>query len=124
MFRKNTQVIADLRARVRFVIDERDDARADARQFLSAVKLTAARNLRLTDKLTAALARTVRQQTRIVRLVHTVARLRQEVAAETRRADLLQARLDDAVGITSPAVDAGAMWQQHRTDKPTPKAAS
>ncbi|WP_097866534.1 hypothetical protein [Streptomyces sp. rh34] len=50
----------------------------------------------------------------------TLAQLREaraQLAAETRRADRLQDRLDDACGITTPAVDAGAMWQQNRTDK-------
>lgn len=44
---------------------------------------------------------------------------RRQRDAETRRADRLQARLDDACGITTPAVDAGSMWQQTRTDKTT-----
>lgn len=42
-------------------------------------------------------------------------------AAETRRADRLQARLDDALGLTTAAVEAGAEWQQRRHDK-TPGA--
>ncbi|MER6235908.1 hypothetical protein ABT185_07505 [Streptomyces clavifer] len=46
-----------------------------------------------------------------------LAAVRLQLTAETRRADRLQARLDDACGITTPAVEAGAMWQQNRTDK-------
>jgi DNA repair exonuclease SbcCD ATPase subunit len=43
-------------------------------------------------------------------------RLAKELAAEKRRGDRLQERLDDAVGLNSPAVDAGRHWQQNRPD--------
>ncbi len=43
---------------------------------------------------------------------------RSQLAAETRRADRLQDRLDDACGIRQPAVEAGAMWQHRRSDRP------
>ncbi|MFE2712309.1 hypothetical protein ACFXKI_10030 [Streptomyces mirabilis] len=44
--------------------------------------------------------------------------------AEKRRADGLQAQLDDALGLNAPAVDAGSSWQDRREqrmkfDKPT-----
>ena len=61
---------------------------------------------------------------RIKRLREAVAKARGEAATETRRADLLQSRLDDAVGLNHPAVAAGDGWQARRQqrmtfDKPT-----
>ncbi|WP_199572677.1 hypothetical protein [Streptomyces murinus] len=37
--------------------------------------------------------------------------------AEKKRADRLQERLDDALGLNTHAVVAGAMWRDRRTDK-------
>lgn len=37
-----------------------------------------------------------------------------------RRVKQLQARLDDALGLNDPAVEAGQHWQARRTDKPHP----
>jgi chromosome segregation ATPase len=59
---------------------------------------------------TAALAR------RVDRLRRIVSRLLVEHRAEKRRADRLQARLDDAVGLTDPRVEDGRNWQQTRQD--------
>ncbi|SCK20373.1 hypothetical protein YUYDRAFT_02125 [Streptomyces sp. ScaeMP-e48] len=120
--RRNRQQLADLRARVESLVEQRDAACKDAAAFLSAAKRTAARNVHLSDQLEAVktpglLRDAITYTGRIARLAHAVARLRQALAAETRRADRLQARLDDTWGISSPAVDAGARWQQTRTDK-------
>lgn len=68
----------------------------------------------------AALANCRRLAEQVAAPDETLAQLREAralLAAETRRADRLQARLDDTCGITTPAVDAGATWQQNRTDK-------
>lgn len=48
----------------------------------------------------------------------TVASLTADLAAAERRADRLQAAYDNAVGLDDPAPDAGAQWQERRTDKP------
>lgn len=45
-----------------------------------------------------------------------VASLSEAKRRAERDADRLQARLDDALGLTSPAVEAGANWQKHRQD--------
>lgn len=50
-------------------------------------------------------------------------RLQQTASAEhaahlERQVTRLQARLDDATGLNHPAVEAGALWQQRRDDKP------
>ncbi|MFE2073668.1 hypothetical protein [Streptomyces misionensis] len=37
--------------------------------------------------------------------------------AEKKRADRLQERLDDALGLNTPAVAAGTAWRDRRTDK-------
>ncbi|MFR9796175.1 hypothetical protein ACL02U_09765 [Streptomyces sp. MS06] len=53
-----------------------------------------------------------------------VARLREQVGvliaernAERKRADGLQARLDDALGLNTSAMAEGAKWQSRREDK-------
>ncbi|MEV7491457.1 hypothetical protein AB0O08_11955 [Streptomyces anulatus] len=69
----------------------------------------------------AALANARRLAEQVAAPDETLAQLREaraQLAAETRRADRLQARLDDACGITQPAVDAGSMWQHRRSDRP------
>jgi hypothetical protein len=63
---------------------------------------------------------------RIARLQKAVARGRVEAASERRRADGLQARLDDAVGLNTPKIAAGSDWQDRREtrmqyDPPTSK---
>lgn len=80
--------------RIQDLVDQRDQARADAAAHLNAAKRTAGRSLHLETRL----------------------------AAETARANRLQARLDDATSLNSPAVDAGALWQSRRGDKPKPTA--
>ncbi|WP_405676727.1 hypothetical protein OG292_19095 [Streptomyces sp. NBC_01511] len=84
--------IAELEARVERLVEQRDEARENAAAHLGASKRTSGYNARLTD----------------------------ELSAQARRADQLQQRLDDAVGINTPDVDSGALWQQRRTDKPKP----
>ncbi|TGZ14688.1 hypothetical protein DV517_61710 [Streptomyces sp. S816] len=54
---------------------------------------------------------------RLTRAVRACARYRAALTVETRRADRLQARLDDALGLNAHAVVAGAMWRDRRTDK-------
>ncbi|MFD3641006.1 TCP-1/cpn60 chaperonin family protein [Streptomyces griseus] len=120
--RRLRQRITDLTALVERLVDERDTARQDAADYLGAAKRTAERNVHLSERLEAArrpapLRDALTYTGRIARLAHAVARLRQALATETRRADQLQARLDDACGITKPAVDAGAMWQHRRSDR-------
>lgn len=57
-----------------------------------------------------------RLERRVARLRQVAARLLAGLATETRRADLLQARLDDACGLNSSAVLDGERWQQTRHD--------
>lgn len=45
------------------------------------------------------------------------ARILTALHAETRRADHLQGRLDDLLGLNRPPVKAGADWQKRRDDK-------
>ncbi|MEU0978504.1 hypothetical protein ABZ488_04740 [Streptomyces griseus] len=120
--RRYRQRIADLTARIETLVEQRDAAEENAADYLGAAKRTAERNVHLSEQLEAArrlapLRDALTYTGRIARLAHAVARLRQALAAETRRADQLQARLDDACGITKPAVDAGAMWQHRRSDR-------
>lgn len=54
---------------------------------------------------------------RLARALRACTRYRAALTAETRRADRLQARLDDACGLDDPAVTAGRHWQSARHDK-------
>ncbi|MGW6598470.1 hypothetical protein [Streptomyces sp. NPDC055036] len=121
----------NMRAQIEQLVDQRDDARRDAAAHLSAARRTAARNTHLTEQLQDerdeglgdSITDAIGYERRIVRLTRAVARLSAALTTQTRRADRLQQRLDDAVGITSPNVDSGALWQQRRSDKPTTKGA-
>ncbi|MGP3752173.1 hypothetical protein [Streptomyces sp. IBSNAI001] len=104
------------------VLEQRDEAERQARAARVSMKLAAGQFTDTDDALgRARLARirdAVAYRRRITRLVRTVARYRAALTTETRRADRLQAAYDNAVGIDHPDVDAGAQWQQRRTDKP------
>lgn len=87
------------RSRYEQVIDQRDDARKEAANHVC----------------------------KIVELCNEIDALRDQYAAaragaeaEKRRADQIQARLDDACGFNHPAVEAGQHWQERRLDKPRP----
>lgn len=58
---------------------------------------------------------------RVTRLRRVGVRILAAYAAEKKRADRLQARLDDACGLDHPAVAEGAAWQARRHDKPRPR---
>ncbi|WP_326811678.1 hypothetical protein [Streptomyces scopuliridis] len=73
-----------------------------------------------TEDLADSISESISYLRRIARLARAVLRLSAALTAEKRRADRLQQRLDAALGLDSPAVAAGALWQQHRTDKPKP----
>lgn len=113
---------AALQADYARVLEQRDDARREARAALAASHLAAGQFTNSDDALhrsrLARLRDAVAHRQRIERLARTVVRLRQALTAETRRADRLQARLDNAVGLDDPALDLGAHWQQRRSDKP------
>ncbi|MFE4535638.1 hypothetical protein ACFRKB_11220 [Streptomyces scopuliridis] len=120
--------LAAMRTRIEQLAEQRDEARTDAAAHLGAAKRTAVRNQHLTEQLQDvraedlgdSIADAIGYERRIVRLTRAVARLSAALTTQTRRADRLQQRLDDAVGITSPAVDSGDLWQQRRSDKPLP----
>ena len=70
-----------------------------------------------------------RQADRIARLCRAVTKARAEAAEDKRRADHLQARWDDLLGLNTPAIDKGASWQDRREqrmrfDKPTTEEAT
>ncbi|MFJ9214270.1 hypothetical protein [Streptomyces sp. NPDC102264] len=117
-----------MRTQIEQLVDQRDEARRDAAAHLGAARRTAARNTHLTEQLQDARAEdlgdsitdAIGYERRIVRMARAVARLSAALTAEARRADRLQQRLDSALGLDSPAIADGALWQQHRTDKPKP----
>jgi hypothetical protein len=54
---------------------------------------------------------------RLTRALRACARYRAALAAETRRADRLQRRLDDLLGLNTPAITLGETWQDRRDQK-------
>lgn len=58
-----------------------------------------------------------RLERRVARLLKVIARLYARGHAEKVRADHLQRRLDQALGLDQTAVMAGAAWQERRDDK-------
>jgi hypothetical protein len=104
------------------VLEQRDEARRDARAALAASHLAAGQFTDTDEALDrvrlAKIRDAVTYRRRITRLLRTVAAYRSALTAETRRADRLQKAYDSAVGLDAPALDLGAQWQQRRTDKP------
>jgi hypothetical protein len=58
-----------------------------------------------------------RLERRVSRLLAVAGRLFLTRRAEQQRADHLQQRLDDALGLNSAAVALGSSWQSRRDDK-------
>ncbi|MFH9072733.1 hypothetical protein [Streptomyces alboflavus] len=90
---------------------ERDAARAEAAAQRAAAVRTAGRNTALAERIERLLAAEGAhdadiegQADRIDRLVRACARYRADLARAARDNALLQARLDDACGVTAPAV--------------------
>lgn len=106
------------------VLEQRDDARRQARAALTATHLAAGQytdtDAALDRVRLARLRDAVAYRRRITRLVRTIARYRTALTAETRRADRLQAAYDNATSLANPALDLGAHWQERRTDRPRP----
>lgn len=117
MFGSKNRRIADLQARVQQLIEERDEAREDAADFKSAAVRTAGRNTVLAKAEAAHDADLDHMADRIDRVLRACARYRAAHAAERRRADRLQHRLDDALGLNHPAITDGRNWQHTRQDK-------
>jgi chromosome segregation ATPase len=115
---------AALRAQLAQVCQERDTARSERNAFRAAAKEAAGqfaaadaanqrlsgRNLELSRRLAAdsGPSRADQLQQRVDRLRRIVSRLLAERRAEKRRADHLQRRLDDAMGLNTSAVLDGA----------------
>lgn len=124
MWGRKQQRIAELAARVEQLAEERDAARADIAALQGATVRVAGRNTLLTEqneRLTAAEQRHDADLdatlARVDRALRGCARYRAALAAETRRADQLQARLDDYLGLNSAEVTDGRRWQLTREDK-------
>jgi len=100
--------------------DEVEDKRRRLARWLAeadaANRRLAARNLELGNRISA-FAESDPEYA--AQLEQQVARLTAEVAAETKRADRLQARLDDAVGLTPSGIQDSGRWQPgYQTPKP------
>ncbi|MFJ9037418.1 hypothetical protein ACIRF8_12625 [Streptomyces sp. NPDC102406] len=125
MWGRKQQRIAELVARVEQLVEERDAARADAAALRGTAVRVAGRNTQLTEqnqRLTVAHAQHDADidatLARVDRALRGCARYRAALATEARRADQLQARLDDALGLNTPGVERGQLWQTSRQDKP------
>lgn len=93
------------------------EAREAAAAHLAAAVRTAGRNNRLTRSEAQHDANLDAMAARIDRALRGCVRYRAAHAAERRRADQLQARLDDATGLNSAGVADGRHWQATRQDK-------
>lgn len=119
--------------RTRALYEEQAEKTRDAERDRDASVAVSARTARLHAEADAALTRVngrnrrlaellvdedrvPRRRLRIARMA--AARLLIAYVAEKRRADLLQLRLDDAVGLNHPGIREGAGWQRRRQDKP------
>lgn len=136
--RRHEHEINALKGRLAQAIEQRDSARSERQAFRSAAQ-TASRQFADADAATRRLhdrveelkkrldARpadgtkdTARLENRITRLRKIVSRLLEERRTATRRADRLQARLDDAVGLPprGPIVDSSAWQPGYQPPKP------
>lgn len=138
--RRHKRVVDDLRAQLTRAIEQRDNARSERNAFRSAAQ-TASRQFADADAATkrlhgrveelkrllaqrpaASTDDTARLENRIKRLRKIVSRLLDERTAETRRADRLQARLDDACGLPARGpIQDSSIWQPGY-QPPRPKA--
>lgn len=105
---------ADLQARAERLAHLLGEARKEA----AAWKSSAIRTADLYDATTADTENAGQLEGRLARALRACARYRADNARLERREQHLQQRLDDAVGLTSPAFDRGTHWQTRRADKP------
>lgn len=89
---------------------QRTAAKTAARQFDDAGSVIAC----LTDDLDAARERLA--EVEAAACDTAAAQWQAQARREKKRADRLQGRLDDAVGLTDPRVEDGRNWQQNRQD--------
>ena len=100
------------RARYEQVIDQRDEARKEAAEHVCKIVELCGDVDKLNEQLTAAREQ-ITQQRAIRKDMVPIA----EYEAEKKRADHLQARLDQALGLDAAAVAAGGTWQDRREQK-------
>ncbi|MFF1958013.1 hypothetical protein ACFVWX_13605 [Streptomyces sp. NPDC058220] len=116
--------LADMQARIEQLVEERDGARKDAGAHLRASLRTAVRCRELATAGAVQQGLRVGDMRRADRRIRwsrlALARVAAALTAETRRADALQRRLDDALGLNDRDVAAEDRWQERRTDKPKP----
>ncbi|WAL93935.1 hypothetical protein [Streptomyces sp. Je 1-369] len=121
--RRRDWLVHELHARLQRAEAERDAALTAAAEAEAAAIRTAGRNTILAEqveRLTAAEAAhdadIEEQADRIDRLIRACVRYRADLARGSRDLTRLQTRLDDVLGLTAPAVEAGANWQKRRSD--------
>ncbi|TFE42476.1 hypothetical protein E3E14_25160 [Streptomyces sp. ICN441] len=91
-------------------------AELNARRALAALVGTSAR---AAEQFVAADDRTNATEHRLDRALRACARYRSELADTARRTRRLEQQLDDALGLNTPGVTAGSLWQERRADKRT-----
>ncbi|MET8475390.1 hypothetical protein ABZY90_19760 [Streptomyces sp. NPDC006422] len=122
MFGSKQRRIDRLIARVEELAAQRDEALKDAATFRSAAVRVAGRNNRLTAAESRHDSDLEYMAVRLDRALRGYVAYRAAHAAEARRANQLQQRLDDACGLNRRDVLDGRHWQANRPDKPEVKA--
>ncbi|GGR70816.1 MULTISPECIES: hypothetical protein [Streptomyces] len=108
--------IARQRRRADLAEDDAATAVYTRRQLLRQLAEADAANRRLYTRDRHITDRAAALERRVARLLKVGARLLAARDAEQQRADHLQQRLDDALGLNTAAVIAGRHWQSHRED--------
>ncbi|MFD4943055.1 hypothetical protein ACFWNT_11060 [Streptomyces sp. NPDC058409] len=104
------------------VLEQRDAARRDARDHLSAIRTAAGQYGGAEEALTrvrlARLQDAITYTKRIARLSRACARYRTENGRLLQQVARLQTAYDNATDLDNPALEHGATWQTRRADKP------
>ncbi|RAJ70212.1 hypothetical protein K378_01377 [Streptomyces sp. Amel2xB2] len=117
MWNQKARRIRDLAAWKNTLVDRLDDAREELKAERGA-RAIIARNFHAADRALGHEGAKNRGLTiRLDRALRTIARLRADAANRDRLIADQQRQLDDLLGLNSPAVEAGATWQERRDDK-------
>jgi len=118
----------DLHARYQHALTQLTTARAELANWKGSAIRTAGRNTVLAERLDIARGAVLvdneyvgQLEARLGRVLRACVRYRASIRRLERDNARLQARLDDGLGLNTPAMDEGARWQERRADLPRPR---